>query len=60
LAANDLGGTRPRRIHYWPMSGKVKRLSMPSAHESQELLQQEENYSNKLKKETVSGDIELW
>ncbi len=57
--AVDVGGQTPRRIHYFPMDGKVKRLAL-KAIEGTKLRQEEESYVKKIATEDVSGDIELF
>ena len=60
IAAEDLGGTRPRRIHFWPDSGRVVRLVL-QGQEQQKVLQTETVYTSTLKKKEEShGDIELF
>lgn len=59
LVAYDLGGNRPRRIHFWPETGKVMQLSLPPQDEKM-LDQQEKAYSQTLAKGEVSGSVELF
>lgn len=60
LVAEDLGGTRPRRIHFWPETGRVVRLILPD-REQQDIIKKEGLYSSTLKKkEETHGDIELF
>lgn len=59
LLAEDLGGNRPRRIHFWPHSGKVMRLILPEQAD-RGLIMQENEYSRTLQKEKVSGSVELF
>ncbi len=60
IAAEDLGGSYPRRIHFWPQSGRVVRLILQSSERSQ-VIEQEKKYTNVIKtKEKSHGDIELF
>ena len=56
VASSDLGGTWPRRVVYFPASGKmrVKKLG------SQEVLGQERDYRERISQEQIEGDIELF
>lgn len=58
IVAEDLGSTCPRKIHYFPYTGRalVKRLSAGVGGE----LNQERAYSTRLQKMPVVGDIELF
>lgn len=60
IAAEDLGGTRPRRIHFWPDTGRVVRLIL-QGQDQQSVIQTETAYTSTLKKKEEShGDIELF
>lgn len=59
IVAKDLGGPRPRRIHYFPITGKVKMLSLRRGYDS-ELFKKEENYRKQMSAEDDSGDVELF
>jgi chemotaxis protein CheD len=59
LLAEDLGGDRPRRIHYWPYDGRVLRQII-QPQEVTELITKENTYRSKLTKEPEDGDIELF
>ncbi|HLD95264.1 MAG TPA: hypothetical protein VI959_01295, partial [Alphaproteobacteria bacterium] len=62
LLAEDLGGDRPRRIHYWPYDGKVLRQII-QPQEVTELIHKENTYCKKLntkEKEPDDGGIELF
>ncbi len=60
IAAEDLGGLRPRRIHFWPQTGRVVRLVLQPS-EQQNLMDTEKKYTSTIKKKEEShGDIELF
>jgi chemotaxis protein CheD len=56
VSSSDLGGTWPRRVVYFPATGKmrVKKLG------SQEVLGQERAYRERISHEHIEGDIELF
>lgn len=59
VAAQDLGGYRPRRIHYFPHSGKVKRLLLERAQD-QEVFEAERNPILTPTPEPAEGSIDLF
>lgn len=59
IAAEHLGGMAPRRIHYFPTTGKVQmRLMQRSADNN--LFKEEMAYRSQIKIEDDSGDAELF
>jgi chemotaxis protein CheD len=59
IAAHHLYGAHPRRVHYFPGTGKVSMLELCQ----QEILEGvvvEENYRENLKQEPVGGSIEFF
>ena len=60
VSAEDLGGARPRRIYYWPFTGRLVRAVLPNQTQSK-ILAEEQRYSKTLeKKEEKHGEIELF
>lgn len=59
LLAHDLLGSHPRKVHYWPLGGRVMVQSLPLGEERQ-LEQAEETYRRRLVQEPVSGGVELF
>ena len=60
VAAQDLGGTHPRRIHYYPQTGRVVRRLL-GLGESYVVRREETDYEKRLQAEKKSfGDIELF
>jgi len=57
--AIDLGGDRPRRIHYFPATGKVKRLLLRRTSD-REVIAEERQYKAQIVTKPVAGDIELF
>ena len=59
-AAQDLGGEHPRRIHYYPSTGRVVRRLL-GLGETYEVAHEEKDYGNRLQAAKGSGgDIELF
>lgn len=60
VLTEDLGGTAPRRIHYYPNTGRVM-MKKVQKDDDKKIIAEEQDYASKLKKETKSdGDIELF
>ena len=59
LDAVDLGGDRPRRIHYFPATGKVKRLLLRRTSD-RSVIAEECKYKAELAGKRVAGDVELF
>ena len=62
IAQEDVGGTSPRRIHYYPDSGKVMMRKIASKDDVENIKKEERTYSKKIS--TISshgdeGDVEL-
>jgi len=58
-AAQDLGGSLPRRIHYNPQNGRVVRRLMKTV-ESDLLIKEESDYAKSISSKKIAGDIELF
>jgi len=58
-AAQDLGGTQLRRIHYYPASGRVVRRLL-GASERVVINREERDYGSRLVEQKPSGEIELF
>jgi chemotaxis protein CheD len=58
-AAQDLGGAYPRRIHYFPATGRVVRRLLGST-EKYAVRREETEYAKSLRTQKVAGDIELF
>jgi len=57
--AEDLGGVHPRRLQFFPDSGRVRRQYLSSRHE-EELAQREAELRKNISRTEVGGDIELF
>jgi chemotaxis protein CheD len=58
-AAKDLGGQLPRRIHYYPATGKVVRRLLGTT-ESSAIVREETEYASHLSSQTAGGEVELF
>lgn len=58
-AAQDLGGSHPRRIHYYPATGRVVRRLL-GLGETYVVRREENDYEKRLLAEKTSGDIQLF
>jgi chemotaxis protein CheD len=57
--AHDLGGQLPRRIHYYPATGKVVRRLLGTG-ESFAIAREETEYVSRLSSRTMAGEIQLF
>ena len=58
-AAKDLGGDHPRRIHYYPKSGRVIRRLLVTS-EFATIARDESDYANRLSTTKTTGEIQLF
>ncbi|MBY0576027.1 MAG: chemoreceptor glutamine deamidase CheD [Gallionellaceae bacterium] len=59
VTSEDVGDVFPRMVVYFPATGKVRVKRLRSLHNNT-IVEQEKTYLNKIEKEPVSGDIELF
>ncbi|MEZ5541424.1 MAG: chemoreceptor glutamine deamidase CheD [Pseudomonadota bacterium] len=59
VVAEDLGGPWPRKVNYFPLSGRVLMKRMQNNHTT-ELARQEYEYMHSLEERPVVGDIDLF
>jgi chemotaxis protein CheD len=57
--ATDLGGTLPRRIHYYPATGRVVRRLL-GVSERYTIDREENDYGSRLQQQQPAGEIELF
>lgn len=55
----DLGGVQPRRIHYYPATGRVTRRLLGNT-DKYAVTRDEKEYGSRLKSQPTHGDIELF
>ncbi len=59
IKASDLGGTTPRRVHYFPDTGEVK-LRRLQRREDLRIVEVEDRFANQLRQQQPEGDIDLF
>ena len=59
VVSKDVGGTRSRRIHYQPSTGRAWVQHVQQAARDPER-EQELAYLNRLKTQPVAGEVEIW
>ena len=59
LLAEDVGDIYPRKVHYFPISGKVKMKKLRSLHNNT-IVERERRYSESLRAKPIEGDIDLF
>ena len=59
VAAQDLIDIYPRKVYYFPNSGKVMVKKLRNIH-NDTILDRENDYSSRLRKSRVEGDVELF
>jgi chemotaxis protein CheD len=59
IASEDLGGPYPRRIHYFPKTGKVFRLLMRRSDDAQ-VFSEEKIFRDKLRQDQVEGAVSIF
>lgn len=59
IAARHLRGNLPRRVHYFPATGKVMLLELQRS-EQEEVVRSEVSYKHKIQVEPESGSVELF
>jgi chemotaxis protein CheD len=57
--AQDLGGTLPRRIEYYPMTGRVVRRLL-GLNDKFAVDREESDYQSRLRKQEPAGEIQLF
>ncbi len=59
LVAEDLGDIYPRKVHYFPMTGKVKMKKLRSTHNNT-IAEREIRYRDTLVSQPIAGEIDLF
>lgn len=59
IAARHLRGNLPRRVHYFPATGKVMLLELQRS-EQEEVVRSEVSYKHKIQVEPETGSVELF
>jgi len=59
ITSEDMEGDHPRRVHYFPDTGKVM-MRLLRRKEDMMVLEEEDRYTRKISKKPLEGDIELF
>ncbi len=59
VVSQDIGDIYPRKVLYYPLSGRVRVRRLNAMH-NQSLADQESSYINKIESKPVEGDVELF
>ena len=59
LASQDLGDIYPRKVIYYPATGKVRMKKVKDLH-NETLVSREKQYSSSIENKPVESDVELW
>jgi chemotaxis protein CheD len=59
IAAEDLGDIYPRKIYYFPVTGKVRQMKLRSLHNNT-IVEREAAYQKELAVKPLAGDVELF
>jgi len=59
LMAEDLGDIYPRKVHYFPLTGKVKMKKLRTLHNNT-IIERENSYMDSLEARPVEGEIDLF
>lgn len=59
LLAEDLGDIYPRKVHYFPQTGKVMMKKLRSMHNST-IIERETSYMDSLETQPIEGEIDLF
>ncbi len=59
VASQDLLGLFPRKVYYFPASGRVMVRKLKSVHNNT-IIEREQLYGQRLKSSSISGDVELF
>ncbi len=59
ILADDLMGLYPRKVYYWPGSGRVLVRKLKAVHNNT-IIDREKDYGQRLKSTPIAGDVELF
>lgn len=59
VASQDLMGLYPRKVYYFPASGRVMVRKLKTVHNNT-IIEREQDYGQRLKSASISGDVELF
>lgn len=59
VLAEDLKGLYPRKVYYWPATGRALVRKLKSVHNNT-IIDREKDYGQRLKSAPIAGDVELF
>jgi len=59
VSANDVGGNNPRKVYYFPETGRVRIKKLRSLHNNT-IVERETRYMHEIVNEPVTGDVDLF
>jgi len=59
VAAQDLLDLYPRKVYYWPATGRVMVRKLKTVHNNT-IVEREKDYGQRLQSEPIAGDVELF
>jgi chemotaxis protein CheD len=59
VVAQDLQDLYPRKVYYWPSSGRVLVRKLKSVHNNT-IVEREKDYGQRLQSSNIAGDVELF
>ncbi|NWG86474.1 MAG: chemoreceptor glutamine deamidase CheD [Hydrogenophilaceae bacterium] len=59
VASQDLRGLYPRKVYFFPASGRVLVKTLKTVHNNT-IVEREKEYGNRLKSSSIAGDVELF
>ena len=60
IASEDLEGTLPRRVHYWPETGRVLVRKLGRKEDDQRVVELERRYQDSITAAPTGGEIDLF
>lgn len=59
VVAQDLQDLYPRKVYFWPATGRVLVRKLKSVHNNT-IIEREKDYGQRLRSSTIAGDVELF
>ncbi|MEW5893213.1 MAG: chemoreceptor glutamine deamidase CheD [Pseudomonadota bacterium] len=59
VVSQDLRGLYPRKVYFFPASGRVLVKTLKTVHNNT-IIEREQEYGSRLKSSTIAGDVELF
>ena len=59
VVAQDLKDLYPRKVYFWPTTGRVLVRKLKSVHNNT-IIEREKDYGQRLQSSSIAGDVELF